>query len=251
MEFDVAKPWILSIEEPSLRYLADELARYIELLRIRAGVKQKLPRVLEIQEVPSMYAPLVALRYGAGKGNGFSWRFSREELDVQGDSVRGMYNAVFDFLVKLGFSWKTPFHEEPPRNRGNAGHAYALDEDHGYSGSVTDIRSIRRLLFNKRSVRNWEKWIAWAVRNRIDTVVLPLSINPARQLFEKINKAAKKYDLAIEAGGRDLSSLVRRSLFPHKEIFRMADGKRDRTLIFVLLRLKPSRFCRKRRKSFS
>ncbi|MDR2445871.1 MAG: hypothetical protein LBD58_01055 [Treponema sp.] len=235
MEFDVAKPWVLIIEDPSIRQPADELVRCIEVLRIESGVKQRPPLVLEAQAayaLPSVYAPLVVLRYGAEKGNGFSWRLERERLNIEGDSVRGLYNGVFDFLANLGFQWKTPAVEEIPRKDRYTGHAYALDEDHGYGNSAADVRSKRRLLFTMQSVKKWEEWIVWAARNRIDAVALPLAINPAGHFFGQIYKAAKKYDLAIEAGGWELSSLARHSLFFHKEMFRMTDGRRDKSVNF-------------------
>ncbi|MDR0376149.1 MAG: hypothetical protein LBH85_10615 [Treponema sp.] len=237
MEFDVAKSWVLIIESPSIRRPADELVRCIELLRTEAGVKQNPPLVLEAQAacveqaISPARAPRVVLRYGTEKGGGFSWRLEKDHLDIEGDSVRGLYNAVFDFLANLGFCWKTPFLEELPR-KGNTGHTYVLAEDHGYGSSASDVRSRRRLLFNKQSVKKWEEWIVWAARNRIDAVALPLAINPAGHFFEQINKAAKKYDLAIEAGGWELSNLTRHSLFRHKEMFRMTDGKRDRSVNF-------------------
>ncbi|MDR1072197.1 MAG: hypothetical protein LBL45_00775 [Treponema sp.] len=233
VEFDVAKPWTLIIEDESIRSPANELVRCIELLRTEAGVKQKPPLVLEAyteSALPSAYAPLVVLRYGAEKGKGFSWRLKKERLDIEGDSVRGIYNGVFDFLANLGFKWKTPSFEELPRKSGNTGN-YAVNEDHGY-GNSADVPSRRRLLFNKQSVKKWEEWIVWAARNRIDAVSLPLAINPAGRFFGQINKAAKKYDLVIEAGGWELSSLARHSLFLHKEMFRMTDGKRDRSVNF-------------------
>ncbi|MDR2783215.1 MAG: hypothetical protein LBB48_05155 [Treponema sp.] len=230
MEFDAAKPWALIIEDASIRNPANELVRCIELLRRESGINQRSPPVLEA--LPSGHAPLIILRYRAEKGNGFSWRLERERLDIEGDSVRGLYNGVFDFLANLGFCWKTPAIEELPRKGGNTAHIYALAEDHGYGNSTADVYSRRRLLFNKQSVKKWEEWIVWAARNRIDAVALPLAINPRGHFFEQINKAVKKYDLTIEAGGWELSRLARHSLFLHKEIFRMTDGKRDRSVNF-------------------
>ncbi|MDR0556343.1 MAG: hypothetical protein LBG43_00510 [Treponema sp.] len=235
MEFDVAKPWALIIEDASIRNPADELIRCIELLRIEAGVKQRPPLVLEMRAayaLPSVHAPLVVLRYGTEKGNGFSWKLERDRLDIEGDSIRGLYNGAFDFLANLGFQWKTPAVEELPHKGKRAGHAYAVAEDRGYGDLVADVRSRRRLLFTMQSVKKWEEWIAWAVRNRIDAVTLPLAINPAGHFFGRISKAAKKYDLVIEAGGWELSRLARHSLFLHKEMFRMTDGKRDRSVNF-------------------
>jgi hypothetical protein len=83
-EFNVAKPWIVVIEDPSIRDSADELAHYMDLLRIEAGVKQTPPLVLEMQALPLPYAPCAVLRYGTEQGNGFSWRFSGEGLEIVG-----------------------------------------------------------------------------------------------------------------------------------------------------------------------
>ncbi|MDR0707764.1 MAG: hypothetical protein LBF60_07810 [Treponema sp.] len=235
VEFDVAKPWVLIIEDPSIRQPADELARRIEILRIESGVKQRPPLVLEAHAAHTLFsthAPLVILRFGAGNGVGFSWRLERERLNIEGDSVRGLYNGVFDFLANLGFCWKAPSLEEVPRKDRNTGHAYILDEDHGYGNSTADVRAKRRLLFTMQSVKKWEEWIVWAARNRIDAVALPLAINPAGHLFGQIYKAAKKYDVAVEVGGWELSNLARHSLFLHKEMFRMTDGRRDKAVNF-------------------
>jgi hypothetical protein len=233
-EFDVSKPWVVLIEEPSTRPLANELAYYIELLRKEAGGTWKPPLILETRTIPSADAPIIVMRRMTEEnGNGFSWRMNRDRLEITGNSLRGLYHGLFDFLMNLGFRWKTPGHEEtPPKNRLKPP-VYALAEAYGYSDSVTDINYCRRLLFDKNSIKKWEKWTIWAVRNRIDALIIPLSVKPSSYFYDQINKLAKKYDLFIEAGGWDLSNLVSRSrFFFHKEMFRMTDGKRDKAVNF-------------------
>ncbi len=253
-EFDVSQPWVIIIEDASLRNAAEELAHYIEALRNEADVQQKPPLVLETALDPSAYtpaaymlsaeAPLIILRneeVGDGKGS-FSWRLDRMRLEITGASIQGLYKGVFNFLMNMGFHWKTPDTEGLPSKirlwKGAQSAAFELNESYGYGVSGTDICERRRLFFDNsfvktNAIQKWHPWITWAARNRIDALVLPLSLKPSAHLYKQIVRAAEKYGLAIEAGGWDLSSLVPRRLFLfHRDVFRMDGGKRDKSMNF-------------------
>jgi hypothetical protein len=87
-----------------------------------------------------------------------------------------------------------------------------------------------------------EQAVLWAVRNRIDALVLPLQDKASlwsriagspRRNREKLLLMAKDYDLAVEAGGWELSLLVPRKNYSfHREMFRMEAGRRVREYNF-------------------
>jgi hypothetical protein len=249
-EFDVAQPWVIIIEDGSLRAAAGELSGYIEKLRAEAGVKQQPPLVLEtgstgVDSASVESAPLIVLRADVGAavdgGGGFSWRLDRERLEITGASARGLCNGVFDFAANLGFRWQPPargsVREELPSklrlHKTARRVCWELTENYGYGDSARDVREWRRLVFDRRSARKWEAWLHWAARSRIDALVLPLCLKPSARLYARIAAAAKKYGLAIEAGGRDLRLFVPRRLFLfHPALFRMTDGRRNKDANF-------------------
>jgi hypothetical protein len=85
-------------------------------------------------------------------------------------------------------------------------------------------------------LKNREQAVLWAVRNRIDAVVLPLEdkvpvlsgiAGTAGRSRENILRMAKDHALAVEAGGWELSLLVPRKNFSfHRDVFRMEEGRR-------------------------
>jgi len=70
--------------------------------------------------------------------------------------------------------------------------------------------------------------IKWAAQNNYDTLVFPLA-ECFSGLHREYVKLIKKYELTIEAGGRELSLLLPRKLFMfHSDLFRMEQGKRKK-----------------------
>jgi len=74
--------------------------------------------------------------------------------------------------------------------------------------------------------------IKWAAQNNYDTLVFPLA-ECFQGLHREYVKLIKKYELIIEAGGRELSLLLPRKLFMfHSELFRMEQGRRKKKYHF-------------------
>ncbi|MCL2209849.1 MAG: hypothetical protein FWC19_08890 [Treponema sp.] len=92
----------------------------------------------------------------------------------------------------------------------------------------------RERLFLKKKAGKKERieTIKWAATNNYNTIVFPL-IECYKGLSRDYIKLAKKYDLAIEAGGHELSLLLPRRLFLfHKDLFRMEQGRRKKARHF-------------------
>jgi len=91
-------------------------------------------------------------------------------------------------------------------------------------------QSRKRLFISKKnSAREREEIIKWAAENMYDTVVFSLDDKLFRSTIgnPKYVKLIKRHSIIIEAGGRDLSLLLPRQLFMfHRDLFRMAEGKR-------------------------
>ena len=70
----------------------------------------------------------------------------------------------------------------------------------------------------------------WAAQNGYDVVIFPLYVfvsKKTRNRLNELNECLKESGLVLEAGGRDLSSLLPRRYFLfHRDYFRMEDGKR-------------------------
>jgi hypothetical protein len=235
--FDVSKPWVILVdsEELAVKNAATELVHYIELLRSGVLLNQKPPLIIEMKEIPSANpGPLIILRCGTNGGNGFSWNMERERLEMSGDSLRGLYNALFDFLVAVGFRWPRPNQEYlPPKDKAMP-HVYTLRDSFCYHASDLDVAHCKRLLFDKQvSLSGLNSWTMWAARNQIDALVFSLKSKAFSTFWVKIVGIVRRYGISIEAGGWNLPGLVPRSQFLfHQDMFRMTDGKRDKKVNF-------------------
>ncbi|MDR2518425.1 MAG: DUF4838 domain-containing protein [Spirochaetaceae bacterium] len=258
--FDVSKEWAITVspDTPNTEKAAGELSHYIGLLRRQAGLSQKPPALKRAGEKApdSGYCILLAAQDQDRDKNGFSWRFRKDRLEIDGESDRGLYRGVFDFLGALGFRWPGPDKEELPPLAGAKPPEYALKESYASHPSGQDtIR--RRLIFPAPSRKdqknqNLKPLITWAGRNQIDTLVFSLrtvSLAPAsgpgeRQFFsktfakrckqagtsaEELLALAERWAMTVELGGWDLSFLVPRRYFLfHRDMFRMDSGQRDK-----------------------
>jgi hypothetical protein len=155
-------------------------------------------------------------------------------MEIFGDSDKGLCNGVYDFLAALGVRWLQPGWEGLP-SPGAAG-SYPLERPSVYRPLETDPAKRRRLVITRETpLRSREQVILWAIRNRIDAVVLPLAVIARKKGLAKSVKEdraqflsmAKEYALIIEAGGWELSLLVpREHFFFHRAVFRMEMGRR-------------------------
>jgi len=95
---------------------------------------------------------------------------------------------------------------------------------------MTDINNKRRIIINKKiKMSQWPSLVQWAAGNNYDALIIPLG---NFSFFMKENsgrfmKMAERNNIAIEAGGHDLSLFIpRRLFFFHRDMFRMDLGRR-------------------------
>jgi hypothetical protein len=239
--FDVSEDWhILIPSEPAVLWkTGEDLARLIGLLRGKAGLPDKNAVLVESsRDVPDETVPIILfnVEWGRDFANGFSWRLGKNRMEIFGESGRGLCNGVYDFLAALGVRWPQPGWEELPSPDAGAAGLYPLVSSSAYHPLETDPAKRRRLVITGETpLRSREQVILWAVRNRIDAVVLPLAIIARKKGLAKsveedrkqFLSMAKEYTLIIEAGGWELSFLVpRERFFFHRDVFRMDMGKR-------------------------
>jgi hypothetical protein len=238
MIFDVSRDWLIlaPYSVPAARRGAEELSRYIDLLRRRAGNGKKPPLIEDAAAAaPADSVPLILLNPGDGGPyrNGFSWRLGEGRLEIYGDSSRGLWNGIFDFLDALGLRWPEPDRRElPPPPPGGL---YPLRDHRAYKTSDPPAEIPRLIIDGKENNKNRDALIHWAARNKIDVLILPLRDwrrnRPRRR--GGTPDAAEQYALIREAGGWELSLLIPRRFFLfRRDLFRMEMGKRSRHFNF-------------------
>lgn len=234
MIFDVSRDWVIltPYSVPAARRGAEELSRHIDLLRRRAETGSgKKPPAIEDAAATAPEEPLILLNPGDGGPyrNGFSWRLGDGRLEIYGDSGRGLWNGIFDFLEALGVRWPEPGRGElPPPARGGL---YPLRDNRARKASDPPAGVPRLILAGNGKPKNRDALIHWAARNKIDALILPLrDLNRPRPRAPVL---AEHYALIPEAGGWELSLLIPRRFFLfHRDLFRMESGKRNRAFNF-------------------
>jgi hypothetical protein len=241
---DVSKSWVI-LAPPRLSAAktgAGDLVRSIERLRQQAGLSLPAPGIADASEnAPDESTPIIVLNSEA-KGrewNGFTWRAGEERIEIYGESERGLLNGIYDFLSALEISWPKPGQENlPPVKAGEEGR-YPLKEQSAYHPSVNSSKPLengispagrRRIILTGKEGKRGKELIAWAARNKVDALVLPLTgwgPGLSRLARKELRSLAEQYALIIEAGGRNLSLLIpRRYFFLRRELFRMESGRR-------------------------
>lgn len=238
--FDVSKDWTIlaPLSVPAARKGAEELSQYIDLLRQKAGTGRRQPPAIQdaAAGAPDDSAPLIILNPGEGSPwrNGFSWRLGEGRLEIYGDSGRGLWNGIFDFLAALGFRWPEPDREELPPPA--AGGAYPLRDRRGRQAPASSAADLSRLIIGKKEkLKSREALARWAARNKIDCLVFSLRDRRLKQRGPRNHtpEALEHYALIFEAGGRELSLLAPRPYFLLRpELFRMESGRRVRDFNF-------------------
>ena len=103
------------------------------------------------------------------------------------------------------------------------------------SGNVQELSSRRYFVPAgkeglKKILKKSETFIAWAVGEHYDAVIVPLkafSSKSKKRKLKLLKQYAREHGIDLEAGGYDLSSLApRRYFFFHREFFRMNEGRR-------------------------
>ncbi|MCL2382454.1 MAG: hypothetical protein FWC64_12855 [Treponema sp.] len=254
--FYASKQWVILLppDIPEIKRAAEDLSRYIGLLAgFAEGLVQKPPALLDAHApIPSNSAPPLIVLSVEGSGperNGFSWKAGPERIEIRGESSRGLCNGIYSFLSALGISWPGPGEEVLPSSQVSNLRVFSLSSGIGidndgctsepskYDGGGPVAAPWRRFVpAGEKEVsailKKGETFVAWAARRRYDVLVLPLRVFACKRTGRKLNelkKAASEYDIALEAGGRDISSLVpRRSFLFHRDFFRMEGGHRKK-----------------------
>jgi hypothetical protein len=238
--FDVSQDWTIlaPLSVPAARRGAEELSHYIDLLRRKAVAGGGNPPAIQdaAAGAPDDSVPLIILNPGEGGPwrNGFTWRLGKGRLELYGDSGRGLWNGIFDFLGAAGLRWPEPGREELPPPA--AGGLYPLRDSSARQTPAPSAADLPRLIVGKKeNPKNREALARWAARNKIDSLVFSLQDRRLKQRGPRqgVPEALEHYALIPEAGGRELSLLVPRHLFLfHRDLFRMESGRRVRDFNF-------------------
>jgi hypothetical protein len=231
-KLNLSKNWMI-YTAPLAREAAEELALYCGMLREQAGLKQGQIKIEEIGTA-KMSAPGIILNVKndqAGR-NGFSWQFENDKIEITGDSMRGLWNGVFDFLAALGIKWPNPGQEGLPQaQEDGASMVFSLRSGRAGNPALSSAQERKRLFIVKKTgAKERIKIVKWAAKNKYDALVFSLGDKffTGSHGAEYV-KLAKRYALVFEAGGCDLSLLLPRRLFTfHRDLFRMEEGKRKK-----------------------
>jgi hypothetical protein len=265
--FNASKGWTILFppDVPHAKKAVEDLSRCIGLLAAADGEggASKAPPVMDALG-PSPEGDVIVLSCGLHgcEQNGFSWRAGEDRVEILGESGRGLCNGIYSFLSALGISWPAPGQEELPKQAADTaagdtsgGRLFPLASagEFSLSGGANppaasrpapttlpsptslSLANLRRFVPSGKSevkalLKKSEAFVEWAARRRYDAIVFPLaafaSISAGRKL-RQLRRLAGEYGIALEAGGRELSSLVpRRYFLLHRDFFRMDDGKR-------------------------
>ncbi|MCL2233672.1 MAG: DUF4838 domain-containing protein [Treponema sp.] len=254
--FYASKEWVILFppDVPEIKKAAGDMSRYIGLLAgLEEGLVQKPPALMDAHgPAPSEASPIIVLNSeGSGpERNGFSWRAGTERIEIYGESGRGLCNGIYSFLSALGLSWPGPGQEILPSSQvanlrvfpistiatGTVSLDSGVFEPSRYVGNAVAAPWRRFTPAGKDDVKSIlkkpEVFAAWAARRRYDALIFPLTAFASGSAGKKLNelrKAAAEYGIALETGGRELSSLVPRRFFLlHRDFFRMEGGGRKR-----------------------
>jgi hypothetical protein len=154
-------------------------------------------------------------------------------VEIYGNSPLGLRKGLYHFLAALGMDWPAPGREEFPHPRPEAPGIYVLGDSQVCRGDEKEGAQRQRVLLAGRNLRRkaGEAVLIRAARCGADSVVFPLGKKRPKALL----CLAAQYALDIEAGGRELSSLIPRFLFFVKPgLFRMEGGRRKKQGFFCV-----------------
>ena len=255
--FNASKAWTILLPSDVLyaNKAAADLSRYIGLLA--GGINNnsihadgigasKTPVVDASGPAPESAVIVLSSSAHGCERNGFCWRAGEDRVEISGESDRGLCNGIYSFLAALGISWPAPGQEELPTQTTQATVKDASDarlvplasagEIFGSEMEEPLIHLRRFVPAGKSEVKEFLNkggiFVEWAARRRYDALVFPLSAyasKSAGRKLEQLRQIAEEYGIVLEAGGRELSSLVpRRYFFLHRDFFRMDEGKRKK-----------------------
>jgi hypothetical protein len=241
MTIDYSKEWQILVPSdiPQVEKAAADLSRCFGLLAALNMGRVKPPEIINaLGPKPSKTASCIVLnseKSGSDsdfRRNGFAWRAKSGRVEIFGESPRGLCNGIYSFIFAMGVSWPEPGEEILPKAgaglvRDSASEPSHFDEKNPLASPLKRFvpagkSALRRMLAKS------EAFTAWAGRNRYDALVIPMAAFVSDgQNLKQLDKFARDYCIALEAGGHDLSSLLPRKAFLlHRDYFRMEDGKR-------------------------
>ena len=250
--FDASMDWIILVppDEPHVKKAAGDLARCIALLAgTSGGPARKEPVIMDaLDPAPPGESSCIVLN-SDGNGpeqNGFTWRVGPSRVEIYGESGRGLCNGIYSFLSALGIIWPAPGQEKIPPPPVNTAPVSSC----GFPLTISSANEPSRTDGNDPAAVHWRRFVPagektvkkilkksgvfveWAARRRYDALVFPLrafTSGPTGRKLKQLRQAAAEYGISLEAGGRDLSSLVPRSCFLfHRDFFRMEEGRRKK-----------------------
>ncbi len=197
---------------------------------LQAALARLTGREVPITPQPPDGAPVLALSYDEGGGDGFTWQAAPTRIDLHGGSPRGLLYAVYDFLEALGWRWPAPGVERVPTRA-------AFDLPDGPVAQSPALAGRCLILGHHAFMADAAQWIEWAARNRLNTIFfhtldepLALGAMPESQYLAHREEAvglARERGMVIEHGGHGLAALLPRDLFGEMpDAFRMKDGQR-------------------------
>ena len=243
--FDVLAEWVILVQTDAgcIKRAARDLSRCIHRLASLKGTNTtKPPEIADrTKPAPPPEVPVIVLNSdGAAAGqNGFSWKADTGCIEISGESDRGLCNGIYSFLAALGISWPAPGQEKFPPKEVELSRCFPLSCDSVNAPShnkEAGLASLRRYFVSmengelKKILKKSEAFAVWAARQRYDAVIIPLkafSSRTKRRKLKLLKQYTAEYDIGLEAGGYDLSSLApRRYFFLHRDFFRMNEGRR-------------------------
>jgi hypothetical protein len=163
----------------------------------------------------------VSLAHGDGSGDGFRRRAGPEEVELRGESARGLLCGVYATLEELGEAWPWP------------GEHRARGEDAWLEERVEQRPALpgRCLVLGERAlVDEAESWIAWAACNRLNCAFVHVSTRDEpygsapdaawMKRRERVVGVAHERGMTIEHGGHLLPELLQ----PH-DLHALAEGR--------------------------
>jgi len=239
--FNASKGWtiLLPSDVGYVNRAAEDLSRCIGLLAsANAGGESvsKAPVVDAFGPAPDGAVIVLSSGDHGCDQNGFNWRTGKDRVEIAGNSGRGLCNGIYSFLAALGISWPAPGEEVLPKQADDASGSRLFPIADGGSLSLPDSGLRRFVPEDKNEVKKFlgkgEAFVEWVARNRYDAIVFPLAAFASESSGRRIKQLVQitgEYGIALEAGGRELSSLVPRWYFLfHRDFFRMEDGKRKK-----------------------
>ncbi|NWF81973.1 MAG: DUF4838 domain-containing protein [Chloroflexi bacterium] len=220
MDLTLTAAWVIELasEQPTARFAATELQA--TLVRMGAPL---LPITAAAQ------GPRIALRHGPA-GDGFVRGPDGGGFSLRGDGPRGLLYAVYDLLEALGCRWPAPgaSAEHVPRRL-----PLRLPEE-----AVADRPAIAQrglIIGHDHFLAEAEDWIAWAARNRLNTIFIHTTIRaPAlgacrlaawRARRPALLPRIRERGLRLELGGHHLRDLLPRRLFRTRPALFRHDGQ--------------------------